>query len=112
MSYFVFPSIRALIHTSQRDALLVQYSKGRSSRVSSESFSPSSQTFGLPLSPFGERRYDGGCVGAVEKEDAGRNIRIGSCVGKEPQGGFDGMRGLGRSEGNVSAMAKVYDLPG
>ena len=50
---------------------------------------------------FGGRRYDGGCIGgAVESEEAVGIICIGGGVGR---GGFDGTRGRGGSEGNISA---------
>jgi len=50
---------------------------------------------------FGGRKCDGGCIGeAVDEEAAVGNIWLGGGVGR---GGSDGTRGLGGSEGNVSA---------
>jgi hypothetical protein len=58
----------------------------------------------LPFtSGFGGRRCEGGCVGAAVEGVVGP-ICIRGDVGEEPVGsGFEGTRGLGGSERNVSA---------
>lgn len=53
---------------------------------------------------FGGRRCGGGCCVGVDEEGSVGNVCVGGGVGEESErGGFVGTRGLGGSEGNVSA---------